>query len=143
MAKKKAGAVNKSQAIRDYRKAHPKHKPQQIAEELSKSGVKVSAQFVSTVLSNAKKKPVRKPGRPKSTSPSGRGRTAATRRGRPAATRRGRPAATRRGRPAGRSSGRSEAISVESLLRVKEVAEELGGIDDVRTALNALEQLTT
>jgi hypothetical protein len=127
MAKKKAGAVNKSQAIRDYRKAHPKHKPKQIAEELSKGGVKVSAQFVSTVLSNSKKKPVRKPGRPKAAAP----------------TRRGRPAGTRRGRPPARSPKRSEDLSVESLLRVKEVAEELGGIDDVRTALNALEELTT
>lgn len=122
MAKKKAGAVNKSQAIRDYRKAHPQHKPKQISEELSKGGVKVSAQFVSTVLSNSKKKPVRKPGRPKTTSQ----------------TRRGRPTAARRGRP----SKRSEEVSVESLLRVKEVAEELGGIEDVRTALNALEELT-
>ena len=56
-----------SQAIRDYRKAHPRSKPKEIAADLEQQGVIVSSQFVSTVLSTSKrKKSIRKPGRPKS-----------------------------------------------------------------------------
>ncbi len=58
MAKKAAakGGPNKSSAIRDYKAANPTASPKEIAEALGKSGIVVSAQFVSTVLSNAKKK---------------------------------------------------------------------------------------
>jgi hypothetical protein len=56
MAKKAQGGPNKSQAIRDYKEANPTASPKEIAEALAKSGVTVSAQFVSTVLSNAKRK---------------------------------------------------------------------------------------
>jgi hypothetical protein len=68
VAKKKSS--NKSQLIRDFKAANPSAAPKQIAEALGKSGLDVSAQFVSTVLSNAKKKggkigrPGRKPSRP-------------------------------------------------------------------------------
>lgn len=69
MAKK--ASANKSQVIRDYKAANPSAAPKEIAESLSKTGVEVSAQFVSTVLSNAKKKAGKKPGKrgpkPKST----------------------------------------------------------------------------
>ena len=113
MAKKKSG-VNKSQAIREYRKANPRHKPKQIAAELSKKGIKVSPQFVSTILSTSKKKKtIGKPGRPKG-SVSGR-----------------------RGRP-GRGS---QEVSYDALLRVKKIVSEMGGIEDARKALTALEQL--
>ena len=110
MAKKKSG-VNKSQAIRDYRKAHPTHKPKQIAAELGKKGIKVSPQFVSTILSTSKKKKtIGKPGRPKGS--------------------------------VSRRSGRgAEAVSYESLLRVKQIVREMGGIEDARNALTALEKL--
>ena len=53
---RKAKSGNKSAAIRDYKTANPTASPKEIAEALSKSGMEVSAQFVSTVLSNAKKK---------------------------------------------------------------------------------------
>ena len=39
-------------------------KPKEIAEGVTKGGVSVSAQFVSTVLSNAKKSAGKKPGKP-------------------------------------------------------------------------------
>jgi hypothetical protein len=59
MTKKK---INKSQQIRDYKEKHPTVGPASISEALSKRGVKISAQFVSTVLSQAgmtdKKSPV-------------------------------------------------------------------------------------
>ncbi|WP_254509896.1 hypothetical protein [Anatilimnocola floriformis] len=56
MAKKAKSGPNKSSAIREYKEANPTAQPKEIAEALVKSGVEVSAQFVSTVLSNAKKK---------------------------------------------------------------------------------------
>lgn len=56
MAKKAKGGPNKSSAIRDYKAANPAATPKEIAEALGKNGIGVSAQFVSTVLSNAKKK---------------------------------------------------------------------------------------
>lgn len=67
---RKAKSGNKSAAIRDYKAANPSAAPKEIAEALGKSGSSVTAQFVSTVLSNAKKKGGkvgkrgRKPGRP-------------------------------------------------------------------------------
>lgn len=60
MAKKRS--ANKSQLIRDYKEANPSAGPKEIAEAVSKSGISVNAQFVSTVLSVAKKKSG-KPGR--------------------------------------------------------------------------------
>ena len=68
MARKAKPGSNKSAAIRDYKAANPTAAPKEIAESLSKTGLPVSAQFVSTVLSNAnggkvgKRGP--KPGRP-------------------------------------------------------------------------------
>ncbi|WP_254509297.1 hypothetical protein [Anatilimnocola floriformis] len=53
---RKANSGNKSAAIRDYKAANPTASPKEIAEALGKSGFEISAQFVSTVLSNAKKK---------------------------------------------------------------------------------------
>lgn len=56
MAKKSAIGKNKSQAIREYKAANSSASPKEIATALHSSGLSVSAQFVSTVLSNAKKK---------------------------------------------------------------------------------------
>jgi len=111
--------VNKSQQIRDYKKAHPRQKPKQIAEALGKEGVDVSAQFVSTVLSSAKKK--KKKSRTKGSS---QGKEASQRR------------AT--GKRAG-AGGRQ--VTFESLLRAKKIVKEMGGIKEARKALDALEEL--
>ncbi|WP_425616808.1 hypothetical protein NA78x_000468 [Anatilimnocola sp. NA78] len=64
MAKKRSG-LNKSLVIRNYKEASPTASPKEIVEALGKQGVAVSSQFVSTVLSNAKKKGgvVGRPGR--------------------------------------------------------------------------------
>jgi hypothetical protein len=56
LAKSKKDAVNKSQAIRDALEAHPEKSPSEIAEELAAKGLKVNAQYVSTIKSNAKSK---------------------------------------------------------------------------------------
>lgn len=112
--------TNKSQMIRDYKKNHPRQKPKQIAEELGKQGVTISAQFVSTVLSTAKRKQ-RKQGRRKA-GPADR-------------------AATRQ--PVRKSAGGTASeVSYRSLLRAKEIVKEMGGISEARRALDALEKLT-
>jgi len=55
MAKKRK-QVNKSQAIRDYAKANPKAGPKEIAETLTKQGIKVTPGLVSNVKTMAKKR---------------------------------------------------------------------------------------
>ena len=52
MAKKTA--VNKSQAIRDALAANPDKSPSEIAELLKADGITITAQYVSTIKSNAK-----------------------------------------------------------------------------------------
>lgn len=59
MAKKKA-AVNKSQAIRDYSAKNGESKPAAVVAALKKQGITVTAQQVSTVRFNDKKKPKKK-----------------------------------------------------------------------------------
>jgi arginine repressor len=49
MAKKPA--VNKSQSVRDYLKAHPGTANKEIAQALSKQGIKISANHVSNIKS--------------------------------------------------------------------------------------------
>ncbi|WP_145169114.1 hypothetical protein [Rubripirellula lacrimiformis] len=118
MAKKKSGGPNKSQAIRDYNTSNPSAKPKQIAEDLSKQGISVSAGFVSTILSTSKrKKKVARPGRPKGSVKSVRAV----------------------GRPAKAKSNGD--VSVDSLLKVKQLVAEIGGIDEAKSALSTLEKL--
>lgn len=58
MAKK--SAVNKSQAIRDALASNPDKSPSEIAELLKADGISISAQYVSTIKSNAKIKAKRR-----------------------------------------------------------------------------------
>ena len=72
MAKKAAAGPNKSKAIRDYKGSHAGAGPKEIAEALAEHGVKVTPGFVSTVLSNDKRrgrKGRRKGGRPAGAKP--------------------------------------------------------------------------
>ena len=68
MAKKKL-RMTKSDAIRNLKTKNQELGPKEIAATLGKEGYKVSAQFVSTVLSNDRKKAgkVGRRGRPSST----------------------------------------------------------------------------
>ena len=47
---------NRSAAIRAYKESNKNAKPKEIAEALAKDGTKVSAAYVSTVLSNERRK---------------------------------------------------------------------------------------
>ncbi|MFK8115620.1 MAG: hypothetical protein AB8B91_25715 [Rubripirellula sp.] len=124
MAKKKPVKVNKSQEIRDYKRSNPSQRPKQIATALSKKGIDVSAQFVSTILSTSKKKKtIRKPGRPKGTTNASRAR-----------------GTKGPGRPP-KANAAQQGVSLESLLKVKEIVSEMGGLAEARSALSALEQL--
>jgi hypothetical protein len=53
MAKKQK--VNKSQAVRDYAKAHPEATSGEIAAALNKKGIKITANYVANIKSQSKK----------------------------------------------------------------------------------------
>ena len=59
MAKKKRTRQveqNKSLAIRQYKAENPEAKPKEIAEQMSSLGLDASPQYVSTILSNERRK---------------------------------------------------------------------------------------
>ena len=60
MAKRGRGGVNVSQTVRDYKAQHKRSKPKDIAAALNERGIKISSQYVSTILSNARRKKGRK-----------------------------------------------------------------------------------
>lgn len=113
MAKKSKGGRNKSRMIREYKAANPVAGPKEVAEAVTKTGLSVSAQFVSTVLSNAKKKggKVGKPGR-------------------------------KPGRPAAAAAAiAAPSSSIEHLIKAKKLIDQLGGVAEARAAINALAQI--
>ncbi|MBI3465671.1 MAG: hypothetical protein HY000_21850 [Planctomycetes bacterium] len=109
------GGVNKSQAIRDYMDNNPGAAPKDVAAVLQAQGIKVSSQLVSNVKTLMGKRAKR-----------GRGgaRVKTARRG-----------ATRSGRVG------VAAISVQDLMDAKRVVEQVGSVEAVRKALDALESL--
>ncbi|MEO1615239.1 MAG: hypothetical protein AAFV88_05280 [Planctomycetota bacterium] len=120
MAKKKSSdGVSKSQAIRDYMKANPKAKPKDVAEALTAKGYDVKPNYVSMIKFQSKKKPA--------------GGT--KRRGRPAGS-----TTTRKPAAAKKTAASSDTVSVDSLVKAKELIEAVG-IDEARAALAALERL--
>ena len=98
------GEVSKSQAIRDYITQHPGVGPKAVAAALGKSGIKVSAAFVSTVKSTDKRK-----------THGGHGRNG------------------------------SGAVSVEATMKVlqsvKQLVDQLGGVDEAKEAVDAYARL--
>jgi hypothetical protein len=101
---KKAAAdgPSKSEAIRSYKNENPDAGPKAIAEVLNKQGFKVTAGFVSTVLSNDKRKSGRTGGR-------------------------------------GRRGGGS--AQYDNLIQAKQLADQMGGIEAARAALDALARI--
>ena len=120
MAKKK-GAPNKSLEIRNYLSKKPNAKPKEVVAAMKDQGIEVSAQFVSTVKSTSKKSGgvKRKPGRPAGSTNKAASKTSARR----------------------NASASGDKISVNSLLRLKKVVEDIG-LEETRTALSALERLS-
>jgi hypothetical protein len=73
MAKRKKRGVNVSQLVRDYKSQHKRSKPKDIAAAISAQGTKISPQYVSTVLSNWRRKKGRKAKRAPAASSNGSG----------------------------------------------------------------------
>lgn len=109
------GGVNKSQAIRDYLESNTSAAPKDVAAALQGQGVKVSSQLVSNVKTMMGKR---------------------AKRGRVAGPRKVGRRATRRGGRLGVA-----AISVQNLMDAKRVVEQVGSVEAVRKALDALESL--
>jgi len=113
MAKKRTG-VNKSRSIRNYLATNPKATPNEIVAALGKKGIKVSPGLVSKVkyTSGPKRRLQKKTGKKR---------------------------VVKR-----RHSGKRNAadLSVDDLLAAKQLADKLGGIGEVRRALDTLERLT-
>ena len=129
MAKKKAGEVNKTQAIRDYKSANPDQKPKAISEALVKQGVEVTPGYVSTILSNSKRKPTSgRRGRPKGSKNVKAVRAVGT-------------AKKAVGRPSKAAAASGSEVSVNSLLKMKTLISQVGGIDEAKSALSTLEKL--
>lgn len=122
---KKSGAPNKSQAIRDYYEANPDAKPMEVSAELSKKGIVVTPAFVSTVKSTTMGKSARRSAK-KSASNVKKSSNGA-----------------KRGRPVGSTNKAtsSNEVSLDSLLQVKRIVEEMGSVQDAKNALTALEKL--
>ena len=111
MAKRAAGGPNKSEAIRKYSQENPDAGPKDISAGLAKEGVKVTPAFISTVLSNDRRR-ARKGGRRKA------GR-----------------------RPGPRAAGAAGRDPLQALLQAKRLAEQMGGVAKARAALDALARI--
>lgn len=129
MARKRAGGSSKSDLIRSTSAENPTAGPTEVAKLIQTAhNIKVSPAMVSTVLSQDR-----------------------TRGGRPA--KRGRPpkaagaAAASRGKPgrkpaaAAASNGVSSGVSIETLVRIKKLADEMGGVGEAKRALDALTKI--
>lgn len=121
MAKRKSSSVNKSAEIKAYKDANPDAKPKAIAEYLKKKGIDISTAYISTILSNSRRK-------------SGTQRSKSSSVSRPVVRR-----TQKRGPRA--TSVQSGGISVDTLLKVKKLVGDVGGIDEVKTALSTYEKL--
>jgi hypothetical protein len=104
MARKSAAGPNKSAAIRAYKDSHASAGPKEITEALGKDGIKVTPAFVSTVLSNDRRK--------------------------------GRKGRRKGGRPRGGGDN-----SFADLVQAKKLADQMGGVEKARAALNALAKI--
>ncbi|MGN6544622.1 MAG: hypothetical protein ACTHK7_06215 [Aureliella sp.] len=120
MARTRAGGPSKSDLIRTASTENPEAGPTEIAKMIQTAhNIKVSPAMVSTVLSQDR-----------------------TRGGKPA--KRGRPpkaAAAGKGRKAAAAGSKAGGVSVDTLVRIKQLADEMGGVDQARKALDALSQI--
>ncbi|MEM9365929.1 MAG: hypothetical protein AAGD07_08020 [Planctomycetota bacterium] len=124
MAKKKSSGVNKSVAIRTYKTENPDAKPKEIQAALAKDGINIATSFISTVLSQA-----------------GMTSRGGTKRGRRKTARKpAKQAVTSAKRAASVGTGSSE-VSLDSLIRVKKIVEEMGSVENAQNALKALDKL--
>ncbi len=122
----RSAEVNKSQAIRDYKSKHKRSKPRDIATALQAEGYDVNAQYVSVVLSNARKN-------------KGKKKTAAGTEAAVATTgkKRGRPSASASSATVSLGNG----IGIPELKLAKQLMHSAGGAKQARKALDAIAEL--
>ncbi len=136
MARKTKSKINKSNAIREIKRANPEAGPTEISRLIQEQfGVEVTAATVSTVLSTDKKRngKVGRPGRPKGSKNITKGSSApSASTAAPAST----PAASK---PVALNGSQDEFL--QNLLKAKQLVSDMGGISEARNALNALESL--
>ena len=116
MTKKKAVTVNKAQAIRDYLEEHPEATASIVIPALAQEGITVSSALVSNTRSRLKKA-----GTAKKSSTKKNAASAAT--------------------TVASSRAAGSALSADDLFEAKKLADQLGGIDEARGALDVLERL--
>jgi hypothetical protein len=126
MAKKKKtgrkkATVSKSQAVRDYLKSKPKAMPVDVSEALKKKGLDVAPSLVSQVKYQMK--------------PEGAKSTAA-----PKAPRKKKSAAKAKTAKA-KSAKLRKGLTANDLLKVKELADQLGGQHKLQEAIQILRRL--
>jgi len=114
MAKRGRKMLNRSQAIRDYKTAHPSAKPKEIVAALKAKGISVSAGLVAAVQHGMKNKATGASGKPKHGTRTLRGR---------------------------RGVRGTSGLSAEDLLEAKRLVDELGGLDEARAALDLLTEM--
>jgi len=125
MAKK--GSVNRTEKVRQYMSEHPDESISEVQSTLKRQGIQVSRSLVSQVRKKlgltqagratkkaAKKRAKRKAAKKKVAS----SKTAAT-----------------------KSTAKAQIITADDLYEAKKLADELGGVERVREALDALERL--
>lgn len=118
MAKKKAGGPNKSAAIREYLKTHPKAGPTEVCKALKKAkNMDLAPALVSNVRAAMEG---RKGGKKK---------------------RRGAKPGPKAGRPAGRPAASSTDKIVSSLIEARAFADKVGGVEQAQALLKALSKL--
>ncbi len=133
MARKTKSKINKSNAIREIKRANPEAGPTEISRLIQEQfGVEVTAATVSTVLSTDKKRngKVGRPGRPKGSKNITKASTTAS--AAPASA----PAPSK---PVALNG--SQDAFLQNLLKAKQLVSDMGGISEARNALNALESL--
>ena len=110
MAKKKT-KVNKTQLIKDFLAENPGTAPKDVAAILSKQGLSVRANYVSTIKTNMKAK-----------------------------KKSGKKAAPKKA-VAAKKQVATDQISLSALLEAKKLAARLGGVEQAKQAISALAQL--
>lgn len=130
MPRKANSNVNKSGLIRDYARTNPGVGPTELARIIEQShGVRISTAMVSTVLSNDRNRgagPVRR-GRPPMNAASAQPVAAA-------------PATSFPTAPA-QQPAMVGGISLDTLIQFKQLADQVGGVDKARTALDTLSRI--
>lgn len=128
-ASKSSDKPNKSQVIREYLDSNPDAKPKEIVEAHPDMGLTTA--FVSTIKSQYLGKGGGKT----------RGKRKGTRRvGRKAAKATGTTGAAPKSR---RPQTTSDTVSLDALVKMKNLVDQIGSVDEARSALAALEKIRT